>query len=123
MNQYIEFMQYLSDKFGTTVEHLWEVLLYQAQLNAIIQLVVVISLISLTVWGFNFIKAKTTDRIIDGKICDAEWSDDGRVVLAGLFWLVTLVVVVIIACSSVEIIVSGFLNPEYWALQQLRVLS
>lgn len=116
MNEQIQKMlETLATKFGTTVEKLWDVLVTQARIEAVCNTVYLAVLI--TVWFF-FIKF--VRRFIQWQ---KDASDEGMYV-AG-FALVVLgshlltILTGFGGYSMVSTIITGFFNPEFWALKQI----
>jgi uncharacterized protein involved in cysteine biosynthesis len=112
MNEKIfEALQALAVKLGTTVDHLWGVLLKQAPIDGTIEFI----FCSILVW-FN---VKMARMVVRKTLSDKpEWKDD----LSEIAWvlLATLVFfsVIIVWCNA-AMIIAAFFNPEYWALKQL----
>lgn len=105
-------IQELASKLGTTSEYLWSVLIKQAPIDSTVTLIQYV-IIGLAVHGlWKVTKAKLQ-----------EWVDDDfipGIALTLIAWLV-LGILVIVAFCSISQTVSGFINPEYWALD--KVLS
>jgi hypothetical protein len=110
----------LAEKLGTTVEHLWEVLIRQASITAISN-GIIIALLALAIgWAYKFVRAKTTcpPSTENDRYPSAEWEYEG----AGLAWALlgfgALIALVFTLCGIHEI-ATCLLNPEYWALKQV----
>lgn len=103
----------LSDKLGTTADHLWHVLVKQAPITVwldISQCALLILLMFLAVKGMKILHKKydeTND--LDHPVYVAGWF--ATVILASF----TLFAIV----SSVNEIPTAIFNPEYWALKQI----
>jgi len=100
----------LADRLGTTADKLWAVLVEQAAVSAIANtttLTVTGAILGLLAWRAKQVLNEGTyyerDKAIFGSLI---------VGLACLVWTICLL-------ASVPDIVSGFVNPEYWALKQL----
>ena len=118
MKDYAETLQMLADKFGTTVEHLWKVMIKQAPLSSTIDLAVITGWIISFVVAFRFVQMKTKEPEYED-YQKAEWSEEG----ACIAWIMIAVMgffVFIIAGCGIEDIITGYFNPEYWALMKLR---
>lgn len=92
----------LSEKFGTTIQHLWAVLVRQAVIEGIFNLVVVIVLLGtipfMVRWAKWLIKEEA----------DSQW----------IGWcIVALIQFIFLACSAYAAL--SLLNPEYYALKQI----
>ena len=108
-------LESLADKLGTTVEYLWCVLIKEAAISATINLMFVaftiICIYIFTKVHINFVK---TDKYID---------DGGYgnlvVVIPMVVVFVVLLIMFMISLFAIGDVINGFLNPEYWALQQI----
>ena len=112
MNQeIIEILKVLADKFGTTTEHLWGVLLNQAFLSGLSNSAFLAVILISSVWWVRFALAKIKK---EGKENGYYSSSD--------VW--PPVILLIAACGTASTIIvyeimTAFLNPEYWALNIL----
>lgn len=96
----------LAEKLGTTVEHLWGVLVKQAQISAITDSIfLLVSGAALALSLFFLVKTESDDENII-----FPWAM--ATVFGGIFWTLKI-------CFGINEIISGFYNPEFWALQQL----
>ena len=101
----------LANKLGTTAEHLWSVLVKQAPITGVVDLVVLITLITVALCWTYFVRRKS------GKgWCRAD-SEFAWACVAGAWF-----VVFICFLSFITDIISAFANPEYWALKQIMQL-
>lgn len=115
----LDLLTSLADKFGTTAEHLWGVLVKQAGITACLCFTESIALIVALLWLFHFIKTKTTKGAPDnyGR-SQAEWDEDG----AGIAWCIGGILGIIMFCcaiSDMSTAITAAFNPEYWALKQI----
>lgn len=113
----------LAEKLGTTVEHLWGVLLTQAPISGFIDLVTCIALVFAMVFVYRLVRRKTTvpQKTEENKYPSAEWVDDGRADA----WICTTIFILIgtiIVAASLEGILAAFFNPEYWALKRVLLI-
>lgn len=95
----------LADKLGTTAEHLWSVLVKQAPISSATDCVGLVVL--WIIMGISFVELK--------KLVTKD--DDWRPVY--IIWVVCALGVTVLSCITVQSVLAGFFNPEYWALQQL----
>lgn len=105
----------LAIKFGTTVEHLWGVLVKQAYINACNQIIYTIIIAVAWFAIYKFVEKKTT---IPKDSHYADWSGDGKF----FGWLLVTAVSICLMvqlCYTVGICLTAFNNPEYWALKQI----
>lgn len=108
----IRLLEQLATKLGTTVEHLWGILVRQAPVGATCELA---SCIALTVVVWWLIRRVTR---MDFKSMD----DDMRGFFLFILWLGIVCVVGWCLSNwdrSLPLIIAGFFNPEYWALKQI----
>jgi hypothetical protein len=108
-------LEQLANKLGTTSEYLWSILLKQAYISAITDLIFVI-----VIWLSGIILL-SLHLYFSGYKRDNSLYDDYEdflpmiMIVAALIWTVLFVVSIIIISS----IVTAFINPEYWALKQI----
>lgn len=118
--KYQALIEALANKLGTTVEHLWGVLIRQAPISGVVDLVLCMVIATVTVWFVAIVKHKTTApaATAEDQYPYAEWRDEA----AFLAWAVALIAgvfaLVYVICSA-QGIAAAFANPEYWALKQL----
>lgn len=121
MKDYAEMLQALADKFGTTVEHLWGVLVKQAAISATVDAAIVIALVSVVVWGFRFVREITKEpEQVEGERTKYPECDDEGIILMWAIWAVLTLLAVVGIFDVAQNIVAGYLNPEYWALMELK---
>ena len=121
MNEHTEqLIRELSEKLGTTVEHLWEVLIRQAGISGIVNIVVILFWSIFCIWSFRFIQQKTTihPKTEIDRYPSADWNEDGMV-LAWILWAFITGLFLFIAGCEAESIIGSLINPEYWALKQI----
>ena len=116
MNQeIIEMLKVLADKFGTTTEHLWRVLLEQALLSGITNVILLVVILVLTVMWVRFALERIKKEEENGYYS----SDDDNI---GALWLTIILVIPFCGVVSVLLIydiVTAILNPDYWALREI----
>lgn len=115
MKDYAELLQSLADKFGTTVEHLWGALVKQAAISASLSLITSCLLVVCAIALFKFIQKKT----VAPEHAYAEWREEGAFIAWASFAIFSTLSFTIVI-GSLDIIAAGFLNPEYWALMQIK---
>ena len=103
----------LSTKLGTSIEHLWEVLRFQAKATAIQHIIIfTILIVALTIGVKKVWPLFKADDDSNGYISRSE-EFDKKVIIA---------VCVIFGCIAFDGIFDGFvyiINPDYYALQQV----
>ena len=104
----------LAEKLGTTIEHLWSVLVRHAVIQSIVGLVIIAGLIIVgTLWTRFLLKSTTSE--------DPRWPFDDEIP-AILIWAITSLgwlVIVIVVLEKLPVEITALMNPEYWALKQL----
>lgn len=110
----LELIQQLATKFGTTADHLWGVLIKQAPVSCGCDLVVLIAYAFFFIWGFRkFIHQLRTNTSSDK---DALYFVGGALTLLGGGLLLLML-------AFIPETISGFTNPEYWAMIQLHIIK
>ena len=104
--QVIDTLQVLADKLGTTAEFLWEVLLIQAKVEAVVAIMVV--LISGTMLALS-LKLAYRNR---------DFNDDSKFPPFFLGLLLTIGTASALIYNLL-ILPTLLINPEYWALQEV----
>ncbi len=103
----------LAERFGTTVEHLWQVMITQAYISAINNLIgLVIGIV------FIFYVIKRIPYWIEAEK-EYEFLPTLQLVFSSAF---SLVIVTYYAVEGVTTIITGIFNPEYLALQKILEL-
>ena len=105
----------LASQLGTTTEYLWEVLVKQAPIDATINLIQCLS-----VFPFLFLFYKWYKWISNNKEKLYNNNELETLHYVGLY-LVGLLLTICTVGSIITLptVLSGYLNPEYWALNQL----
>lgn len=110
----------LANKLGTTAEYLWGVLLRQAPISAVTNLVVLALLVIVWACWARFVFKMT--RVMPATESDrwprAEWREEGAV-LAWASVAMSGAVIAIIGMEALQMATYALLNPEYWALRQI----
>lgn len=116
----LDLLQKLADRLGTTVDHLWSILIKQAPISGLTSLIEVVVLIIIVLWGFSFVKKKTTEGPCDkdGSRDFADWDDEGAG-FAWILWGLFTIGSIVFIFNEVSGIVCAFFNPEYWAFKQV----
>ncbi len=112
--QTTKLIEQLSSKLGTTAEHLWGVLIRQAPISAITDLLTSGFIVFLVWKSFQIVQRKTKET----EESEPDWVEEGAFV-AWCIWGLLALISISIVISSVEGIVAGLVNPEFWALKQI----
>lgn len=113
MEQATKLLEQLAVKLGTTVEYLWAVLVKQAYVNAITNLIFAGIAALVILIGLAFIP----------KIMKLDSTDGGYDISSRtLGWIIYLIItgaclITVIACTIPAI--TELANPEYWALKEV----
>ena len=111
--QVMKMIETLAVKLGTTGEHLWTVLVKQAYVNSWI------CIIGLSIgWIITVILCTITYK---NSKKDSNFSDRYSMIILFLTILFS-VTIVVTTCVSFPDIITGFVNPEYWAFSKLTSL-
>lgn len=97
----------LSEKLGATAEHLWSVMIKQAAIDSSISIIQCILLIWLVIASFKYFKRKHSED--EHELMGVVWC----------FWGLVSMLIVMSILFGLDDILTGFVNPEYWALKQL----
>lgn len=113
----------LAEKFGTTAQHLWEVMVRQAPISAWINVLhtgVLVIISSIAVYTAarwcKFCWERKTNRQRYN-----EWESDVSPVLASIavsVAIVALTITTIVLLAAAGDLVTALYNPEYWALSK-----
>jgi len=102
----------LAEKFGTTAEHLWEVMVRQAVIENTIAFIIYGGFVGATIvlWKLAF-RGDGLERSFK----DEEW----RLEVTFLSCAMVFTIVCLMSVLFIAGWVSGIINPEYWALKEL----
>ena len=105
-------MRELADKLGTTVEHLWGVMVRQGPIQGVVELLLLAGMVGIIVALWRAVRAK-----ISGD--DPEWDCDEMVSAICCSLALISLIAAAITFAVLPMAITGILNPEYWALKQL----
>lgn len=105
----------LADKLGVATERLWIALLRQAPVDASVDLFLGLVAAPLAIW---FLARKLARLRAVFEKGDDEFQDALLMIFGGLGLLVACIFEATFFCS-LSTILSGFFNPEYWALHEV----
>jgi hypothetical protein len=113
--QTAKLVEQLAKKLGTTADYLWSVLLKQAPISALTDLIYFV-LISIS--GYFLLKVHKTFSKED-EHGDSKYYDNDA--LAPIMITLTFIwaILFIVSFFSIGNVINGFLNPEYWALDEI----
>lgn len=102
----------LAEKFGTTVEHLWGVMLRQATISGILSAIVIVMMLGIIYGYYRAFKWYTHTNKYD------DIYEIATPVLAIIGVALTIGSPILFILEA-ENMLTALLNPEYWALHQL----
>ena len=108
-------IEQLAQKLGTTAEYLWGVLINQASISAITDLLYIVLV---AVGGILLFKAHKFLSKEDGHGNSFYYNWDftrGIMIALTFIWSILFIA----AFFSIVNIINGFFNPEYWALNKI----
>lgn len=104
----VELLQALAEKLGTTVGYLWTVLIRQATVSGITD---ILQYIVLTICVYIFCKWLRSDK--------RDFTNGGDSWPLALILGIPLLLIVVIAFFCFPNTITAFVNPEYWALDHV----
>jgi len=110
----------LAAEFGATGKHLWEVMVYQAFVTGVTNVLIVVVMAVMSIGSFWYIKSKTTvpKPTYDNEDPRAAW-DNEKAASAWLFWGFLTMLACIAGGGFLSEAITALSNPEYWALKKL----
>jgi hypothetical protein len=117
MENLTELLRELAEKLGTTTEYLWEVMIRQAYISATLNLLYVIFFIvyTIAIWKVHLYLLKTSDDESYSRYDDYEENATIPMITCLMLWLGLAIGLFL----AIPVIFYGYMNPEYWALQQI----
>lgn len=114
MNENTEKMiRELAEKLGTTVENLWHVLIKQASIDAITQSVILLLCIIVLIFCFRIAKKFFL------RFQESDETSDLLLFMLFVAFSAILLIHGLVIISNFGLVLSGFFNPEFWALKQI----
>ncbi|MBV5347541.1 hypothetical protein JZU46_04920 [bacterium] len=109
-------LEQLAQKLGTTAEYLWSVLVKQAFVSAITDLIYVVIILFA---GYGLFRLhKLFSKVEENGDCIYEDYED--VTIKPMIIVTSIWAFLFILCFfSIGNIINGFINPEYWALNEV----
>jgi low temperature requirement protein LtrA len=108
----IKLIEDMAMKLGTTVEHLWGVLVSQAVVSSVTRLGIffILGFVCYLLFKHLFVRHTLKD-----------YDDDEKMTLIAIRigFGVAVIGVFVAAILIIPTIVTGFVNPEYWALERI----
>ena len=99
----------LAEKLGTSVDHIWEILVRQARISATVDLIQYAAVVVCCMLWWKYRASATSE--------DWEYAGARSVGVVSSGTVLAILIVVCFICFGNT--VSALLNPEYWALQKI----
>lgn len=111
----------LANKLGTTAEYLWSVLLKQAPITGVVDLLVMAAWVAAAAMWFKLVQRKTKKppATEQDRYPSADWTDEVGIGLAWASVVVVTILVALIIGTNLSTTIAALFNPEYWALKQI----
>lgn len=120
-NDTIQLIHELATKLGTTSEHLWGVLVKQAPVTASTNLILIAAYLTVT-WLLVKLSLSRTRAIPEQEsimYCSDQRANKCTVSVGCWTAVLVMCIIDLICLDNLPTIISGFVNPEYWAFKQL----
>lgn len=116
----LEALTAIATKLGTTTEYLWGVLLKQAPIAGVIDLILTVAWVAGAFIWYRYVLRKTTPpkATEDKRHQYADWTDEAAFFSWASVALVTVLAAAVVT-GTLETTVAALANPEYWALKKI----
>ena len=114
--QTIKMLEDLARSLGTTAEYLWEIMVRQAPINSFINLLLLIFSIIL---GYVLIRLHIDFLKEDETGFNSYENKEDVLGIPMLFGFAVWLGVFMYSIFSIRSTINGFINPEYWALNEI----
>lgn len=124
MDKLTTLLSQLAEKLGTNVAHLWDVLIRQAYVSATIELLWYLLIIFLCFYAlWKLLSPTRTVAEGENKVSlmgiFLKRDPDGGYHILAFFLVIIGSAFIIVLLHDVSSIITRFINPEYWALNQI----
>jgi len=109
-------LEKLANKLGTTIEHLWNILIHQAYIEAFKNIIMIAFFIIAEILIFKY-----AVRYNKGKSLEDIDNDFRSITVIILFIIISVFTIIMIA-SLIPETIDAIFNPEYWALNHILKL-
>jgi hypothetical protein len=117
--QTAKLLEQLANKLGTTSDYLWSILLKQAPIDATVTLLQTLFLF-IVGWGLWKVHKKLLTKPKGQDYYESYYQKyDINAAVLMVFVTIGWGIMMIIYFCSFDSIISGFFNPEYWALEEI----
>ena len=115
MQELTLFLEKMAEKLGTTTEYLWSILLKQAPIFGYMYFFGGFLILILGLLLYRFHKKCKANWDVDKTLYDKdEWRWSLNIILLIVFLIVSIMWLV-----NLPRAITSFMNPEYWALQEI----
>ncbi len=112
-------LEQLANKLGTTSQYLWGVLLKQAPISATIDIIQILVVVAFGVVLYKIHKRLIVKKNLDGYNETGYERYEIAAVLPMVIGMILFIILAVISLCSLGNIINGYLNPEYWALNEI----
>jgi len=109
MEEFTQFLEKMANVLGVTIDKVWEILLKQAFISGMLDIVIYSCLVLSCTYVYRFIKAKAGTFNMHEAENVSMWT----------LFLIWSVIVGCIILLNINSTVAALFNPEYWALNKL----
>ena len=109
-------LEQLANKLGTTSEYLWQILLKQAPIDATITLIQTIGVILFGVLLYRLHKNFSKE---EHGTYDSMYHNNSGLAIPMFIACLIFIVLAIATFICMGSIITGYFNPEYWALEKI----
>lgn len=120
--QAMKALEELAKQFNTTGQYLWGILVHQALVSGVLSLVWVAIATVVTVKSIRTVKRAYSPATIDGvqyNTLQETFNEDGEVFVNIVIPALLIPIFFIVFCCALDNAITGLLNPEYWALDEM----
>lgn len=115
----MEMLLKIVEKLGAMVAHSWDILLKQALIVGVLELIYILLAVCAVRVAYKFVLRRTSPRRLkSGKYKEPTWSGENAS-LAWIFFVFFVLCIVFAVSDSFDNGVTALLNPEYWALKHI----
>lgn len=117
-------LEQLSNKLGTTVEHLWSVLVKQATVDAVINIVCIIIVAALGVLLYKLHKkfSKETKPQEESYTSTEYERHESTAIIMGISTAVWAIIAIVMFFCLIPETITALVNPEYTALKNVLTM-
>lgn len=114
MKEITPLLEQLANKLGTTIEYLWAILIKQAYISGINSIIIYSIFLILLIINILLFKKYVISNLKD-KYGEFDGVYMSILITSAVLWGITIM----IGIAEVPNTITKFINPEYWALQEI----